>query len=51
MEQCCDHQPTKMESQHNNLVNLVGYISLTHATALHPLSTVVCSASWQQIPH
>ena len=37
MEQCCDHQPTKMESQHNNLVNLVGYISLTHATALHPI--------------
>ena len=40
MEQCCDHQPTKMESQNNNLVksvNLVGYISLTHATALHPI--------------
>ena len=35
----------------NNLVNLVGYISLTHATSLNPLSTVVCSASWQQIPH
>ena len=34
----------------NNLVNLVGYISLTHATSLNPLSTVVCSASWQQIP-
>ena len=51
MEQCCDHQPTKMELQNNNLVNLVGYISLTHAASLNPLSTIVCSSSWQQIPH
>ena len=35
----------------NDLVNLVGYISSTHAASLNPLSTIVCSASWQQIPH
>ena len=35
----------------NDLVNLVGYISLTHAASLNPLSTIVCSSSWQQIPH
>ena len=34
----------------NNFVK-IGYISLTHVPSLHPLSTVVCSASWQQIPH
>ena len=34
----------------NNFVK-IGYISLTHVPSLHPLSTVVCNASWQQIPH
>lgn len=34
----------------NNFVK-IGYISLTHVPSLHPLSTIVCSASWQQIPH